>query len=106
MEYLPSQELKDAGFPFVLVEQEVANSSVGRDLIYQKQAFYLKRDGAMYKIPTLSELIEACGEKFDKLERMNDGSFRAYRRSIRYVFEEGKTPEEAVERLWLAPNKK
>ena len=56
--------------------------------------------------PTLSELIEACGEKFLKLET---------KKSYWYAHENetgagfvGLTPEEAVTNLWfrLNPNKK
>jgi len=55
--------------------------------------------------PTLSELIEACGDGFGKLEkhRPNIG-WGAY--ADNGIDEFGLTPEEAVARLWLALNKK
>lgn len=58
-------------------------------------------------VPTLSELIEACGDDFGGLERRSDVMFVA----IEY-FEKGniyfveKTPEEAVAKLWLELNNK
>lgn len=54
--------------------------------------------------PTLSELIEACGDKFGELCRNADGSFSA---SGKFGVEmDGPTPEEAVAALWLALNGK
>ena len=60
-------------------------------------------------IPTLSELIEACGEEFRMLATRNDYApsvgWCAYgARKVRkwHSFsEEGSTPEEAVANLWL-----
>jgi hypothetical protein len=64
-------------------------------------------------IPTLSELIEACGEDFDYLMLM--GRQRKERWCAHshvqpvpegdYINGYGKTPEEAVARLWLALNR-
>ena len=51
------------------------------------------------------ELIEACGDTIYSLERIKpDGNWRAVARWITKSFE-GKTPEEAVARLWLTLNK-
>lgn len=56
------------------------------------------------KHPTLSELIEACGEDFYDLVRFSD---RWQARSPMLGNSNiGETPEEAVARLWLALNKK
>lgn len=55
-------------------------------------------------MPTLSELIEACGDRFDNLRRIYDGSFAA--ESIGKEPQGGDTPEEAVANLWLLLNKK
>lgn len=67
-------------------------------------------------VPTLEELIEACGEEFKALENTNlvYGNINenerwfatsSYKRNLSYVGGIGKTPEEAVARLWLALNK-
>jgi len=60
----------------------------------------------------LSQLIEACGEK-GKYFELGESTVKWYARigidekSPRTFLEEyGKTPEEAVARLWLALNKK
>jgi len=62
--------------------------------------------------PTLSELIEACGEEFEELGYLGKaeaGTFRWYaveRSTDDYDRVYGSTPEEAVARLWLTLNKK
>ena len=69
-------------------------------------------------LPTLSELIEACGRDFDRIELNKDYVHPEYDKwtcdglvrikpnhqtTLRF---EGKTPEEAVAKLWLELNKK
>jgi len=57
--------------------------------------------------PTLSELIEACGEDFWNLGIFrHDGRFPWVASSVDPLTGSGSTPEEAVARLWLALNKK
>lgn len=73
-----------------------------------------------YKIPTLSELIEACGDKFGQLikpskkEWMAIGIEPKHKKCkecgqsellVAIPFGEGKTPEEAMSKLWLELNK-
>ena len=61
-------------------------------------------------IPTLSELIEACGEKFGALESVHrENPTRQFWRAITrdrgmVAGQLGDTPEEAVALLWLALN--
>lgn len=52
--------------------------------------------------PTLSELIEACGEKFGSLV-FHDKEFAAYPTYVDQGFQPQwfSTPEEAVANLWL-----
>ena len=76
-------------------------------------------------VPTLSELIEACGEEFESLTQWGDGWHVDSKGILRHdmVDEEcpepircesgccgthtqGSSPEEAVASLWLALNKK
>ncbi len=58
-------------------------------------------------IPTISELIEACGDRFKPLARYGDDWCTDL--CVGDKFErwasKGKTPEEAVAKLWLALNK-
>ena len=67
----------------------------------------------LIKIPTLSELIEACGDRFFFLEHRRDipgfiFGWRAQEVGTDKGIAEGRAPlpEEAVARLWLALNKK
>jgi hypothetical protein len=66
-------------------------------------------------VPTLTELIEACGERFGSLGRdWLDDTGRFWRAIDRgreetvppRIEQTGDTPEEAVARLWLALQKK
>lgn len=62
-------------------------------------------------IPTLEELIEACGTDFLRLEQRLKNSGETWdwcahsHKNIPFI-EECSTPSEAVARLWLALNKK
>lgn len=94
MTYELAKELKDGGFPSECWE---ITSLVGAKV------------EAM--TPTLSELIEACGEGRLLLERCYDTA-KSGLDVVEYWIaqqgmnrEQGATPEEAVARLWLALNK-
>lgn len=107
LDYKLAKELKDSGFP-----QE------GGDYF----DFWLDEGGNGFtrdfkgeipkdtpRIPTLSELIEACGDRFGYLARFEkgnpDGDWQMISRdSVEIVW--SITPEEAVAKLWLALNKK
>lgn len=56
-------------------------------------------------ISTLSELIEACGDDFGNLTRDTWGSFWSCNNFQGDSDTQGKTPEEAVAKLWLKLNK-
>lgn len=94
MNYELAIQLKDAGFP-------------QGDSVYPKDI-----SGQICpKIPTLTELIEACGEHIDTI-RLNHktldweaGEWDWYNGGWGH-YGSGKTPEEAVARLWLELNKK
>jgi hypothetical protein len=62
-------------------------------------------------VPTLSELIDACADNFEQLEKVvNDlGAFEAghkWQAVAQFNHTCGATPEEAVARLWLTLNRK
>ena len=86
--YQLARNLKDAEFP----QSELARA--------QQQASY-----HYVSLPTLSTLLEACGENFGALGREPDCSV-----ACEYISErgewtnahEGETPEDAVARLWLS----
>ena len=95
MNYELAKKLKDAGF-----KQGNENGQECDEWI----------DG--YYIPTLSELIEACGENF-RLQTSkpflwqadNCGDFNEWDNE-KYIAGTGNTSKEAVANLWLALNKK
>lgn len=103
MDYELVLELKNAGFPQggdgYWIDETYRSRDIGHALsIYE---------------PTLSELIEACGDELRgivhdramkndnneewRCDRIEHGSFESYI---------GPTPEEAVAKLWLAINNK
>jgi hypothetical protein len=91
MTYELAKELKEEGFP-----QGDNYNPVHRIF-----------EGDVYD-PTLSELIEACGESFANLRRWPDQTFSAFTFPNKIGVSEpytGSTPEEAVARLWLALRK-
>ncbi len=60
--------------------------------------------------PTLSEIIEACGDRFDYLIRRKTGGWAVHSWDGGDTYGNtvglGSTPEEAVANLWIALNKK
>lgn len=113
--YELAKELKEAGFPRMwelktgdmLVDREGTHVSVrnvsGKEL-------YAIGEYPWFRIPTLSELITACGEYFGRLEAPWDGC--QYWVAVWHkgkgnrFYTKGNTPEEAVTQLWLAIKEK
>lgn len=88
MKYELAKELKDAGFP----------QHSCTDITCSKNAL---------TIPTLSELIEACGDGRFKLSRTKMWHAVIQKGDMpSHDWKHGFTPEEAVARLWLALNTK
>jgi len=62
--------------------------------------------------PTLSELIESCGEEFDSLEKRENAYFAfgsskdIVNMKVSPFLGYGSSKEEAVAKLWLSLNKK
>ena len=84
LNYELTKKLKDAGFPF-----EFWESKLGDDT---------------YTSPTLSELIEACGDRFGCLAKKEDGWYACPFPHDKLSDGIDKTPEEAVANLWLELN--
>src|SRR5271155_3987006 len=111
-----AKQLKDAGFPQKenrLVAFPMAVAIMGRNTFGVKEKFGRRANDEYLAVPTLSELIEACGEEFLTLSRQSPGmiaEWKAY--ALDAVLDEaylpsiGDTPEQAVTRLWLALNSK
>ena len=101
MNYELAKELSDAGF-----------LQMGKgDWIGPPDALVWRSADKLYA-PTLADLIEACGDEFDCLERdveavgeKNDVYWCAYAHRLE-VGSVGQDAETAVARLWLALNKK
>lgn len=108
MDYTLAKKLKDAGFPFS--ERWSLTESFG--------ATVQTKGGATIQVPTISELIEACGKDvalFHHRGAWNAVKTMGIEKAVSFVgvnvflgLEGGKglIPEEAVAKLWLALNKK
>lgn len=96
MNYELAKKLKDAGWIFREVRHPLVAMELGM----------VDFGGIKYYHPTLSELIEACGDKFfwlNRLDRMGN-----VRWTTEFMEDENSsgeplypTPEEAVANLWL-----
>jgi hypothetical protein len=111
-------ELKQAGFPQDKFGTEIL--SYGEN--GEKENGYMARDGwgvadpGWIKVPTLSELIEAVGDRMRSLSHDKDHYNEGFERvwiATRYLnagesygkevhYQTGKTPEEAVAKLYLS----
>lgn len=103
------KQLKNAGFQQEgygkLLEDPNAPypSSPTKDGGSWKEAHDKYMDGLSYS-PTLSELIEACGDKFDGIIRFYEGWVAGCNFGYEWFDDtqaNGSTPEEAVAKLWL-----
>ncbi len=93
-----AKELKDAGFP--------QGSATGD---HHDGGKWIEAEGTTYHheigddtecyIPTLSELIAACGDEFSGLIKQSDWLAIGMRQDTQQT---GATPEEAVAHLWIA----
>ncbi len=98
MEYELAKKLKDAGFP-----QKTALTHVGQEIGISEP------DGSDFVFtPTLSELIESCGDRFYSLIYPGGKDWICYsaKSDDYFVTAKGAIPEEAVANLWLELNKK
>ena len=112
MTYKKCKELKDAGFP--QDGNNITSFQGEAETVYVNSIDSGSNDYCY--VPTLSELIEACGEGFHSLHKVGLG-FRADGRKVTdtpkdiaewdkmSIIEIGLTPEEAVANLWLNLNK-
>lgn len=103
IDYNLALKLKDAGFP---------QKSSDNDCIYitasESLVDYKIWNGAY--VPTLSELIEACGDRFWRIQKnmiIHNGQWSAVSNNPEGAeVANGATPEEAVAKLWLAINER
>ena len=113
MEYETAKELKDNGFPHKGNGQYIGNvGNINHDAIKPGEVFGIAQEDFCY-IPTLEELIEACGYRFGSLTQSPRKTWyvTTVEGKDNYTYElvrdiECSIPLEAVARLWLALNKK
>jgi hypothetical protein len=116
MNYELAKQLQDVGFPkdsygvgdvfFTkdLSTDQIIGLVVMPDMMADAKTFsWLK---AHVFVPTLSELIEACGPNFFALVRNDIELLWNAKKDRGDLGQKGLTPEEAVAKLWLALNKK
>lgn len=98
MDYELAKQLKDVEFPF---------EKNGHDWGMDECLVYGCDSTSRLHFPTLSELIEACGTKFRTLSQLSlEWVADAYDVEInKFDTKKGKTPEEAVAKLWLELNR-
>lgn len=108
--YELAKQLKDAGFPqdlkdFTDIWISRCEGEIKID-VYDRENKYLSKN-ELYFTPKLSQLIEACGDKFYSLVYALKDDWRCFsERDGDYIdTADGKTPEEAVAKLWLELNK-
>ena len=101
-----AKELSGAGFPNIQNVQHRQGREFltpdGRVSVYSLGEEASAED---WFLPTLSELIAACGEKFASLI-LDCGKWRCTASGYEGYDDLYSTPSEAVARLWLALNKK
>ena len=106
--YELAKKLKDAGFPQNGPGKFEFGCRLPREAMTLKHGFGSNCD-CLVKFPTLSELIEGCGDDFGSLD-MRFITPKTWHASEHYMPTEplgrGDTPEEAVANLWLALNNK
>ena len=100
MDYKLAKQLKDAGF----------SQNGGSGLCEEKHDHMKDRENCHHPSrPTLSELIEACGDRFEALIKQA-GGWVAISNMENYMMKQDfkcvKTPEIAVAKLYLKLNKK
>lgn len=113
MKYELAKKLKEAGFPQSHPSCAIAYNADGRTTI-DFSGYPDVSDWGVVRVPPLSELIEACGDKFESLTKQSGDWFADAKgewviRSDNYadpLVTVGATPEEAVANLYLALNEK
>ena len=88
MDYELAKSLMDAGFP-----------QTGKGSLIGPLDKLVWRSGDRVYVPTLEELIEACGKNFCSLDKQYDGWLASANYDQSCV---AQNPAEAVARLWLA----
>lgn len=113
MTYELAKKLKEAGFPQYRpqhVDDAYSSDGKGKHMWQHWTVTPLEEfnDPDAIKIPSLSDLIAACGEGFTALLKTDEHEWKAGRPYDNDLLNSmaptgiGSTPEEAVAQLWLA----
>ncbi len=105
MKYGLALELKDEGFPQEIKEGSFYWTGMMKRPFCWGGEGEDKPYGEYVLHPTLEELIEACGDKFDSLNVVRQDGQILWFATFEPTGYDGLTPTEAVARLWLALNK-
>lgn len=112
MNYELCRKLKEAGFPQTGLKYTWYYSTKPMGIFNSGEEYLdVKNHPDRIVCPTLSELIEACGDKFEQVRRcpgVDTHIWWAYEtwKKEGVACGEGDTPEEAVANLWLELNSK
>ena len=111
IDYKLAKKLKDVGFPQKGEGKYYLDG--GKGFLEPDVRLNANEGSLSVYIPTLSELIDACGDEFDALKKGRGfimGEiilFKATGRNNKcIVLIEGKSPEEAVAKLYIKLNEK
>lgn len=107
IDYKLAKQLKDAGFPQTdsrYFWSKGAGKPVKLDRLNLPK-YATAECKETYSIPTLSELIEACGDRFGNL-RKEGNTWIAFDNNGHGEDKNSKTPEIAVSKLYIALKKK
>lgn len=111
--YELAKELKDAGFPqgksakiYYIVDCPLPNGRMKPQECEQGADLSVVNVSEFCDIPTLSELIEACGEEFHCILKRGEEEGDKWEARSLNTRVNANTPEEAVAQLWIAINKK
>jgi len=103
MNYTLAKQLKDAGFP------QKENGDNFDSMVAEGYPATLAIEFATKNVTylTLSELIEACGDGLDNIRNLGNNWLCNYNDEMidADISSEGKTPEEAVAKLYIELNK-
>ena len=118
MDYKLAKQLKEAGFPQFNSEYAYAKVATHQDKLgkwqykIQKVQHTFQAGIEFVACPTLSELIDAVGDNF-RLQNSKPGLWQAdtcgdFNKwdDKKHILGTGKTPEEAVAKLYIALNEK
>ena len=107
MTYELLKRLKDSGFPLQPVAVEA-----GREITLKRPAVVFSwstspADGGVYYVPSLSDLVEACGNRLKNMSRVADGwqcnhePNGSGKGSSATAETRGATLDDALAELWL-----